>query len=268
MAARSRKYFCSVPSRAPPTWDREISVKLLSTTGESRENRQHVEESSNGEYMASLERSTEVNWCELPTWGFFNSCWIFWSNWSMPQKKEIQAGGATCVSIDRRGTVRGTRLSVAGNSSERKVRATLFLRLYGNWLWNWSVYCPSTELQASSSSEQEYSSRSPYTMWLWVVLLSPERENGKNNYCCRCHFAGRNQQLLLVYGVGTLHLVWSDIRLSPVSSRDRTASQISRTRRRFAFGPIGVSPLTWTAGCARILFGIQLAGLFCPGSSV
>ena len=40
-------------------------------------------------------------------------------------------------------------------------------------------------------------------MWLWVVLLSPERENGKKNYCCRCHFAGRNQQLLLVYGVGT-----------------------------------------------------------------
>ena len=24
----------------------------------------------------------------------------------------------------------------------------------------------------------------------------------------------------------------------------------------------GVSPLTWTAGCARILFGIQLAGLY------
>ena len=43
---------------------------------------------------------------------------------------------------------------------------------------DWTVYCPSTELQASSSSEQEYSSRSPYTMWLWVVLLSPEQENG------------------------------------------------------------------------------------------
>ena len=67
MAAKLQKYFCSVPSRAPPTCDGEISVKLLSTTGESRENRQPVEESSNGECRASLERSTEVNWCELPT---------------------------------------------------------------------------------------------------------------------------------------------------------------------------------------------------------
>ena len=65
MAARSQKYFCSVPSRAPPTWDREISVKPISTTGESHGNRKPVEESSNGEYMASLKRGTETNWCDL-----------------------------------------------------------------------------------------------------------------------------------------------------------------------------------------------------------
>ena len=39
-------------------------MKLLSTTGESLENKKPVEESSNGECRASLERSTEVNWSE------------------------------------------------------------------------------------------------------------------------------------------------------------------------------------------------------------
>ena len=69
MAVRSRKYLCSVPSRAPPlpTCDREISVKLLTTTGETHENRKPVEESCNGECRASLERCTEVNWCEWST---------------------------------------------------------------------------------------------------------------------------------------------------------------------------------------------------------
>ena len=58
----------------------------------------------------------------------------------MPQKKENQAGGTTCVSVDRRDTVRGTTLSVAGNSSERNMwpRMTcsecdilLLLQVYG-----------------------------------------------------------------------------------------------------------------------------------------
>ena len=93
----------------------------------------------------------------------------------MPQKKENQAGGATWVSVDKRGTVRGTRLSVAGYSSERKVRARITRSecdivshcssgCMATDCGDWSVYCPSTELQASSSREQEYSSRSPYTM--------------------------------------------------------------------------------------------------------
>ena len=93
----------------------------------------------------------------------------------MSQKKENQAGGATCVSVDKRGTVRGTRLSVAGNSSDRKVRASKTRSecdieshcssgCTATDCGDWTVYWPSTELQASSSSEQEYSSRSPYTM--------------------------------------------------------------------------------------------------------
>ena len=65
MAARSRKFFCSVPSRAPPARDWDISVKLLSMTGESRENRKPVEDSA-----GPLERSTEVNWCKLLTGSF------------------------------------------------------------------------------------------------------------------------------------------------------------------------------------------------------
>ena len=67
MAAMLRKYFCFVPSRAPPPEAEKSTVKLLSTTGESRENRKPVEESSNGECRASLERKNEVNWCEVPT---------------------------------------------------------------------------------------------------------------------------------------------------------------------------------------------------------
>ena len=66
MAATSRKYFCSMPRCAPPTCDREISVKTLSTTGGSHENRKPIEESSNREYMASLERDTEANQCDFP----------------------------------------------------------------------------------------------------------------------------------------------------------------------------------------------------------
>ena len=80
--ARSRKHFCSVPSYAPPTWGREISVKLLSTTGESCENRKHVEESSNGEFKTSLELSTKVNWWEV----FLIPAEFSESDWSLPQK--------------------------------------------------------------------------------------------------------------------------------------------------------------------------------------
>ena len=47
-------------------------VNPLSMTGESCENRKHVEESCNR--MASLERSTEANWCYLPTGGLWS--WI------------------------------------------------------------------------------------------------------------------------------------------------------------------------------------------------
>ena len=89
----------------------------------------------------------------------------------MPQKKENQAGGATCVCVDRRGTVRGTRLSVAGNSSERNVWVRMTcsecdilshcssgctITDCGAVSVCWS--CSSTELQAPSSSEQEYPS--------------------------------------------------------------------------------------------------------------
>ena len=91
----------------------------------------------------------------------------------MPQKKETQAGEATCVSVDRRGTVRGTRLSVAGNSSDRNMWAWMICSecdnlshcLSGCTVTDCgaiSVYssCSSIELQAPSSSEQEYTSLS------------------------------------------------------------------------------------------------------------
>ena len=47
-----------------PCMDRLCISSFL--TGESRENRKPVEESSNGEYMASLKRGTEANRCDLP----------------------------------------------------------------------------------------------------------------------------------------------------------------------------------------------------------
>ena len=40
----------------------------------------------------------------------------------------------------------------------------------------------------------------------------PNRRTARKHVCCQCHFAGSNQQLLLVYGI--LHLVWSDVRLT------------------------------------------------------
>ena len=91
--ARSRKYLCSMPSRVTPArCDREISVKPLSMTGESCENRKPVEESSNGECRASLQRSTKANRCDFPTGGFFIPAEFSESDSSLLQKKENQAG--------------------------------------------------------------------------------------------------------------------------------------------------------------------------------
>ena len=93
----------------------------------------------------------------------------------MPQKKENWAGGATCVSVERCGTVRGTRLSVDGNSSERNVWARTVLTcsecdILSHCSSGCTVIdcgavsvccsCSLTELQAPSSSEQEYTSLS------------------------------------------------------------------------------------------------------------
>ena len=75
------------------------------------------------------------------------------------------------VPVLRRGTVRGTRLSVAGNSSERNVRARMTHSecdivshcssgCTATDCGAGSGYYSSIELQAPSSSEQEYSSRS------------------------------------------------------------------------------------------------------------
>ena len=63
-----------VPSHVPATCDREFSVKSLSTTGESRENKKLVVESSYREYMVSLARGTEVNRCDMPLVVVCNSC--------------------------------------------------------------------------------------------------------------------------------------------------------------------------------------------------
>ena len=79
----------------PPTCDREISVKPLSTTRECCERRKPVEGISNGEYMASLERGTEAIRCDLPPGVVCNSCWIFWKWLIIASEKGNPGWGAT-----------------------------------------------------------------------------------------------------------------------------------------------------------------------------
>ena len=113
-------------------------------------------------------------------------------------------GEPTCVSVDRRGTVRGTRLSVAGNSSERNVWARMTRSecdilshcssgCMATDCGGGSMYCLSTDLQAPSSIEQDYTGRS-----LNVSARIGERQE---NIIVVCRAAGWNRQLLPVYGV-------------------------------------------------------------------
>ena len=153
--------------------------------GESHENRKSVEESSNGECMQK-----------------------FWSDWSITQKKKKTRLGSDLCQCWQTHCARDKTVSHQQFIKKKRVGqdypfwmwylVTLFVRLYGHWLWTcisvlfmFADRTPGTTIIRTGINEPIIKRRTSARTSKKTSLLSVS--------CC----AGRNRQLLPVYGMGT-----------------------------------------------------------------